>query len=637
MARLRRACLLLAAGFAAWVAIAWVTGGVTIWIGEFRLLSARGLRNPFLLAVISAAAWWLAAPRHSRMKVLRADLARARQGVASRTRDGVAAAQPTLVPLVRAARRGACRLGPWVSPAVGLTAVAGVILVGFLEGIFVAGGSDSWGYVSQAHLWATGTLRIEEPLIRELADLLPTEALTPLGYRPSIQGDALVPMYAPGFPMVMALFERIGGRQAVFYALPLLAGVAVWATYLLGRAIAGPAAGAGGALLLATSPAFLFQLTAAPMSDIPATAWWALALVLVTVDRTSTASLAGLAAGLAVLTRPNLVILAIFPAVLLAWPVLRDRRDATALTRTALYSAGVAAACLTIAAVNTYWYGWAVQSGYGPTFELYGWSNLALNLQRYSSWLVETQTPLVALAVAAPFFVPSHATRQHSRFGPRTLAAVAWCFAAVVLGSYLLYMPFDVWWYLRFLLPGFPVLTVSMSITVLGLTRRLPGLIRGPVAAAVIGVLAWNGYAIASEKNVFDSESDRKYAVIGRHVDRRLPKRAVLLAMQHSGSIRYYSDRPTLRYDWIKPEDIGTVISRLQALDYVPYIVLEEWEVDEFRRHFSTSGQIGALDWPPVAQLPLGDIRIYAAGARDGTAHSTLTETVADTFQPGVP
>ena len=46
-------------------------------------------------------------------------------------------------------------------------------------------------------------------------------------------------MYAPGLPMQMALFESLGGRDAVFYVMPLLAGVAVWATYALGRVPAG--------------------------------------------------------------------------------------------------------------------------------------------------------------------------------------------------------------------------------------------------------------------------------------------------------------------------------------------------------------------------------------------------------------
>ena len=57
-----------------------------------------------------------------------------------------------------------------------------VIAVGFHEGALVAGGSDSYGYVSQAHLWATGKLRVAPPLLDELSPVLPARALAPLGY-----------------------------------------------------------------------------------------------------------------------------------------------------------------------------------------------------------------------------------------------------------------------------------------------------------------------------------------------------------------------------------------------------------------------------------------------------------------------
>ena len=60
--------------------------------------------------------------------------------------------------------------------------------------------------------------------------------------------------------MVMAVFERVAGSGAVFYVVPLLGGAAVWATYLMGAVTAGPAVGLAAAVLLATSPVFLYQL-----------------------------------------------------------------------------------------------------------------------------------------------------------------------------------------------------------------------------------------------------------------------------------------------------------------------------------------------------------------------------------------
>jgi 4-amino-4-deoxy-L-arabinose transferase-like glycosyltransferase len=91
-------------------------------------------------------------------------------------------------------------------------------------------------------------------------------------------------VYPPGLPLVFALFQRLGGRPAVFYAVPVLGALAVWATYLLGSFIGGREAGAMAAVLLATSPVLLFQDLVA-MSDVPVAAWWALQLVCLTSRR----------------------------------------------------------------------------------------------------------------------------------------------------------------------------------------------------------------------------------------------------------------------------------------------------------------------------------------------------------------
>ena len=159
-------------------------------------------------------------------------------------------------------------------------------MIGFVFGAPVAGGSDSYGYVSQAHLWATGRMRDELRLAGELEPLVRTEVLVPLGYILAADRRSIVPSYAAGLPLVMAVFERAAGRDAVFWVPHLLAGLAVWLTFLWGCRAAGPVAGVLAAALLAVSPGFLFQLTAAPMSDLPTTAWWTLALA----DRRSRAT-----------------------------------------------------------------------------------------------------------------------------------------------------------------------------------------------------------------------------------------------------------------------------------------------------------------------------------------------------------
>src|SRR5262245_53312243 len=214
---MRRACLAMAAAALLWaMAVAW-TGGWTVTLAGLRVSSHDPL-NPLLLVVIGGAGAWLLSPREQRGRTLVGDL-----------------------------RVVAC---PFLASATALI----VVVVGLTEGALVVGGSDAYGYVSQAEAWAAGTYRFDEPLIREFAGRIDSAALVPLGYHATGDRSAVAPMYAPGLPMTMALFHRLGGRKAVFIVVPLLAGVAVWATYLMGLRLASQAAGLAAATLLATSP-----------------------------------------------------------------------------------------------------------------------------------------------------------------------------------------------------------------------------------------------------------------------------------------------------------------------------------------------------------------------------------------------
>jgi hypothetical protein len=141
--------------------------------------------------------------------------------------------------------------------AAPLTAAAlgvAVVFIALWTGSFVASGSDIHGYVSKAHLWAAGRLHVDQPLLRELRWPNDQWAVAPLGYRPATAGDSSVPVYPPGLPLVMALFERLAGRAAVFCVVPLLSGVAVGAPYLMGARLTAPVVGLGSACLMATSP-----------------------------------------------------------------------------------------------------------------------------------------------------------------------------------------------------------------------------------------------------------------------------------------------------------------------------------------------------------------------------------------------
>jgi Dolichyl-phosphate-mannose-protein mannosyltransferase len=589
---MRRVFLLVAWTALLWSAVVAATGGLRFSVASIEV-SSRNPLNALLIACAGGVAWVLS----------------------SRGRGEL---------LVEDARR-------FAAPAVACAVALAVVVIGLEYGALAAGGSDSYGYVSQADAWAAGTFRFDEPLIREFAGRVDRDVFVPLGYQAVGDAGAVVPMYAPGLPMVMAVFHRLAGREAVFYVVPLLAGVAILATYAMGARLAGQAIGAAAAALLASSPTFLFQLTAAPMSDVPVTAWWALALTLSLFNRLDAAFLSGIAVSLAILTRPNLAPLAVIPIATLAWEGLRDRGSLhRAAARAALYSAGVVPGCVAIGTLYAIWYGSPFMSGYGSLDSIYDWRNVLPNLAHYTGWMAGSQTPLVLLAFAAPWLVRrvSHAGGLGAN---ARLVTVSWLvFIVAVLASYLPYAEFGVWWYLRFILPAFPPLLVLTAVSFVATAQRSSPWPRVLVPSALVAVMVWYGFDYARDNSVFLARSERKYAVVADYVARRLPPKAVIVSHQHSGSLRYYADRPTVRWDRIADTQLDSTVATLASSGYRPYILLESWEVPLFQGRHSAFSSLGRLDWPPMLHMRETNIRIYDPADRPASlaGRPPLTETV---------
>jgi hypothetical protein len=613
--RLRRGLVVLSALLAGWASIIAVTGGVSLRIAGVGI-SSRAPRNPLILSLAAALAAWFMAPRAGRGGAAAADWSWLLAMVWSRIRRvwrPIAAAESALLH----------RVPDWAAPLAAAAVALTVVVIGFVEGALVAAGADAWGYVSQADLWLSGSLRLEQPLMRELSARIPPALMAPLAYTASPARMDLVPAVGPGLPMLMALAALAGGREAVFYVVPVAAGIAIGAAYVIGKRIAGRWAGVATAVLLATSPAFLFQLTSSPMSDIPVTAWWGVALAALiggtlrpdggsterdppcTVTRAA-AVVGGAAAGLALLTRPNLLPLAAGLGVVLAWRALAARiRGGPDMRRVLGYAAGVVPAALIVGALNTYWHGSPLSSGYGAAANLFSWSNIGPNLARYPVWLVESQTAVVLLAFAAPFVLR------------RRQASVALLgFAVSVLACYVVYAPFDVWWYLRFLLPAYPPLLALAAGTMTTMAGRLPSGTRLLTVFLIIGLVAYHGFEYARARATFSSEGEYKYAIAGRYVAEHLPPRAMVFAMQHSGSVRYYSGHPTLRWDLTPVEAFEWAIGEIEGHGYAPFAVVEDWEDELWRQRFVGQPLPRALTRPPIATLPLGNVRVYDLGSQ---------------------
>ena len=213
----------------------------------------------------------------------------------------------------------------WLAFAVAAAGALAILSAGIRHGTFVAADSDPYGYVSEADAMANGSLRIDQQFVRTMTWPQADLTFCPPGWRPAPVRGFIVPIYPPGLPIVMAAVQRLAGRPAIYYVVPALGALTVWLTAMLGASIHGPLTGTIAALLVASSPIFVYQVVQ-PVSDVPAAFWWTLTLALA-VRRTVRASFAGgLAASFAILTRPNLAPLAVLVAAFLVWPARSSSR-----------------------------------------------------------------------------------------------------------------------------------------------------------------------------------------------------------------------------------------------------------------------------------------------------------------------
>jgi len=272
--------------------------------------------------------------------------------------------------------------------------------------------------------------------------------------------------------------------------------------------------------------------------------------------------------------------------------------------QTIVFLAGALPGCLATAALNAYWFGSPLKTGYGSFDYLYQASNLWPNLARYPRWLLDSETPIVLLAIAAPFLLPRLAGPGETTGSPRQTAMMWLAFVSAVFACYIFYAPFDVWWYLRFLLPAFAPMAVLTAVVIVSMAARVAGRARLLVVAAAVAVIGWHGVTYATQRSTFTLRGgEQKYVAVGRYIAARLPERGVFLAVMHSGSVRYYSGRLTIRFDLVDPKWLDRALEDLRRRGYHPYLLLDDEETAQFKERFAADSALGALDWPPIARL----------------------------------
>jgi hypothetical protein len=172
--------------------------------------------------------------------------------------------------------------------------------------VTVCGGLDSAGYVGSARLLLSGHLMQYEPIARVLPFPNATAAAAPLGFVAAGQPYFISPRFPPGLPLLMAVTLAAGGRVGPFVVAPALATVLL--VFRFARRTADPVTAGLAAAITATMPIFV-DMALQPMSDVPAAFWLVLSGSFLWRPRPRPRAIAAaLAAGMAILTRPPLLL-----------------------------------------------------------------------------------------------------------------------------------------------------------------------------------------------------------------------------------------------------------------------------------------------------------------------------------------
>jgi len=479
-------------------------------------------------------------------------------------------------------------------------------------GTHVASGSDAYGYVSEAELFSRGQMQIDQSFVADVPWPLAEYTFSTLAYRPTADGLHLVPTYAPGLPLLMAGAKIVAGTCAMFAVVPILFGTLVFATYSIGRQIGRPVVGLAAAWLVATSPAVLFSAMW-PMSDVPAAAMWAVSVALLVRETGTTAAWSGLAAAMAVLVRPNLVPIA---AMLLLWIGWRD--IATARWRDwrrvclPWFALGASVGIVAVMIIFAQLYGSPLRSGYGDLSEKFAARWIPRNLQNYGGWLLSAETPLAVLglvSLAVPF--ARCWTTPRSR-------AVSWLLAGCTVmtwGSYLAWLPFDAWWYLRFLLPSWPMMALgSASVAAAGYRLGHGNPWARAMAIAVLVLVGAHGVRTAISRNAFGlAAQEAAYVDAARVAAMFAGPDDVIIAREFSGSTRYYAGLLTLDVSHLaqQPEWLDRAVQWLNERGHHVYFLLNRDESWVFRREWTPRSRLAQLDWTPLMVARGGDVRLY--------------------------
>lgn len=461
-------------------------------------------------------------------------------------------------------------------PSLWLRLVSGVVILGgiFWYATFLshyiapyAGGSDSSGYFNNARILSEGKFythprALREQPLQKFGDF----ANVPLGF--SLRPDGfMVPTYPTGYSLQLIATSAFGlDRAPVILNIITALGCGVLQFLYCRKLGIHPCLSLGGVALLWICPLFLFSAFQ-PMSDLSAVLWSLAVLywALLARENWKYGILCGAALGISVLVRPTNALLAVPVLVALG---LRPR----------LWFV-TAIAGLPFAVFFGY-YNWRVYGspwtiGYSGVSNVLGATFVPHNLAHFAHWIPTLLSPLAVLAIAAPFTALG---RQQGMF-----ILASW--AVALIGFYVFYFHSgEHWWYLRFILPAFPVfiagaLTVLESIFRAGSSRRL-------ITGIALGILlifglGWERHQIAPSDVTNLKGNESSYRDAAQWANENLPSNSVVFCMQVSGAFFYYTNFVLFRWEQIDADKYPSALAAIAAEKRPIYAVLYPFEIPE--------------------------------------------------------
>lgn len=427
-----------------------------------------------------------------------------------------------------------------------------------------AGGADSSGYMNDARLLERMQFKVKRREIEGLSsDHLPSYAYVPLGFVPT-GAHEMAPTYPMGFPLLILLMSRIvGWDQAAGITIFLHAMLSLFAVYWLSIVVGlSRPLSLLGAIFLGLSSVFVWMSLQA-MSDVPTLAWCLLTILFALLSgRAPYWSLfAGTAFSICVLIRPANVLM-VFPLAIifgLDWK------------RWILFGLGGVPGAIFQGVVNWQLYRSVLATGYGDVRYLFKAGYFWQSARAYAQWLPVALTPALVFVACVPFI-------RRVRGNRMVVMLAAW--AGAFLGFYAFYFhTHENWTYMRFVLPAFGAIIVLMIMVIRECVSGFSTWLRWILGLALLTfVVGWN--AVWLTRLGVSSRGEVTYPAAAAWAKENLPGNAVILSMQMTGALFYYTDFTLVRYDQFDRESFSKVERACATAGRPIYAILFPFETD---------------------------------------------------------